>query len=61
MGQDTNTEIGKKDLLHKNVVSNIALVDMYSKCHALEQAQQMFKQLLGRNIISWNALIAQYT
>lgn len=36
------------------------LVDMYSKCGSLEEAQKVFDTLPNRNIVSWGALITGY-
>ena len=36
------------------------LVDMYAKCGALTEAQQVLKELSVRDIVSWSALIAGY-
>ncbi|KAI5058897.1 hypothetical protein GOP47_0027067 [Adiantum capillus-veneris] len=37
-----------------------ALVDMFSKCAALAEAQEVFNTLPFRNVVSWNSLIAGY-
>ena len=34
-----------------------ALVDMYAKCGAIEKAQETFRQLRVRDVVSWTALI----
>ncbi|KAJ8751762.1 hypothetical protein K2173_025943 [Erythroxylum novogranatense] len=43
-----------------NVVGN-SLIDMYSKCGRINEAAQIFQTILGRNLISWNSMIAGYT
>ncbi|XP_016454494.2 LOW QUALITY PROTEIN: pentatricopeptide repeat-containing protein At4g39530-like [Nicotiana tabacum] len=37
-----------------------ALVDMYSKCGSLEEAQRMFDSALQRDITCWNSMISTY-
>ena len=37
-----------------------ALVDMYAKCGMLVKAQQVLKNLLIRDVVSWNTIIAGY-
>eukprot|EP01018_Ginkgo_biloba_P018360 Gb_34963 [translate_table: standard] len=43
-----------------NVFVGSALVDMYVKCHSLENARQLFDKMAERNAVSWNAMIAGY-
>ena len=44
--------------LVRNLFIGNALVDMYSKCDAIERARDMF---IIRDTVSWNALISGYT
>ncbi|XP_057825115.2 putative pentatricopeptide repeat-containing protein At5g08490 [Cryptomeria japonica] len=37
-----------------------AMLDMYSKCMAIELARRVFEKMVERDIISWNAIIAGY-
>lgn len=37
-----------------------ALVSMYGKCGALEEAKVVFDKMHGRNVISWTAIIAAF-
>ncbi|RVW92037.1 Pentatricopeptide repeat-containing protein [Vitis vinifera] len=62
-------DIGKGHELHGHLVRNLldsdiflgsALVDMYSKCGMVEEAHQVFRSLLERNEVSYNALLAGY-
>ena len=50
-------------LLHEKINIATALVDMYSQCGALVQAQKLFDSLKAseRNLASWTALIAGYS
>ncbi|KAH7290109.1 hypothetical protein KP509_30G032300 [Ceratopteris richardii] len=43
--------------LDSDVVLQNTLVDMYSKCGFLEEAQRVFDRLSSKNVISWGALI----
>ncbi|MCO5577553.1 hypothetical protein L7F22_031384 [Adiantum nelumboides] len=44
--------------LHTNVVVATALMYMYGKCDSLEGAQNVFNNLLNRDLITWNAMLA---
>ncbi|XP_073131055.1 pentatricopeptide repeat-containing protein At2g40720 [Henckelia pumila] len=37
-----------------------ALMDMYVKCGCLKYAQNMFNNMLDRNLVSWNSIIAGF-
>eukprot|EP00250_Pteridium_aquilinum_P022553 c25410_g1_i4 orf=894-3218(+) len=41
-----------------DVVRGSALVDMYARCACLDEALNVFNGLQGRNLVSWNAIIA---
>eukprot|EP00250_Pteridium_aquilinum_P001987 c12200_g1_i1 orf=41-2116(+) len=43
-----------------NVVLGTALINMYSKCGSVQDAQNVFDRVHKRNIISWNAIIGAY-
>ncbi|KAI6707359.1 hypothetical protein NL676_010321 [Syzygium grande] len=43
-----------------SVVIGSALVDMYSKCGQVEDAELMFDSLPQRNLITWNAMISGF-
>lgn len=36
------------------------LISMYVKCGSLEDARQVFDEMLERNVVTWNAMIAGY-
>ncbi|KAI3862577.1 hypothetical protein MKX03_037681 [Papaver bracteatum] len=37
-----------------------ALIDMYSKCHELNDARKLFDKILHRNVVSWTSMISGY-
>lgn len=43
---------------HSNVYVGSSLVDMYARCGCLGEAQEIFDNLVNKNEVSWNALIA---
>ncbi|XP_059665322.1 putative pentatricopeptide repeat-containing protein At2g01510 [Cornus florida] len=43
-----------------NVFCGSALLDMYAKCGSIKDAIRTFKEMPGRNIVSWNAMISAY-
>lgn len=43
-----------------NVYVSCAILDMYARCHHLEEAQLIFDVTVSKNEVSWNALIAGY-
>ena len=57
IGEAIHAELRKQGLLEKDVVLGNALIDMYSKCGVPEKAQEVFNQLLVRNVVSWSTLI----
>jgi pentatricopeptide repeat protein len=59
-GKQVHDEIVGRGLLHKNIMLDNALVDMYAKCGMLGKAEQVLEELPARDVISWNALMAGY-
>jgi pentatricopeptide repeat protein len=43
-----------------NAFVSSALLDMYTKCKCLEDAQKVFDRMLERNVVSWNTMIDGY-
>lgn len=43
-----------------NVFVGSALVDMYSKCRNITYAENIFKRMADKNIVSWTALLVGY-
>lgn len=46
--------------LEKEMTITNALIDMYGKCGALEDAHNLFKSLNSRDMVTWGALISSY-
>ncbi|MCL7043415.1 hypothetical protein MKW94_022495 [Papaver nudicaule] len=44
-----------------NVMLCTALVDMYSKCGALESAERVFNFMSDRDVVTWNAMIMGFS
>ena len=59
-GDEIHDEIFEKGFVPKDIVLGTALVDMYAKCGTLAKAEEVFKKLPFRDIVSWNTLIAGY-
>ncbi|KAJ7296677.1 hypothetical protein O6H91_Y107200 [Diphasiastrum complanatum] len=49
-----------KDELESNLFVGSTLVDMYMKCGILDEAQHVFDNLEGKDVVSWNAIIVGY-
>ncbi|KAF5178411.1 Pentatricopeptide repeat-containing protein [Thalictrum thalictroides] len=47
--------------IHSDVIVGSALIDFYSKCNCLEEADALFTEFRAKNVILWNALIAGYS
>ncbi|XP_024543394.1 pentatricopeptide repeat-containing protein At1g15510, chloroplastic [Selaginella moellendorffii] len=43
-----------------NAIQN-ALIDMYTRCHRLVEAKEVFDRMQRKNVISWTAMISAYT
>ena len=50
----------RTDWLEKSVFIGSALVSLYAKCGALNEAKEVFNRIEARNSVSWNALIGGY-
>lgn len=46
--------------LASNVFIGSTLIDMYAKCKCLDQARQVFDELVIRNVVAWNSMIGGY-
>ncbi|KAH0877788.1 hypothetical protein HID58_065182 [Brassica napus] len=47
--------------LDKEVVVNNALMDMYSKCGCINDAQVIFKLNNNKNVVSWNTMVGGFS
>ncbi|KAI5659442.1 hypothetical protein M9H77_28235 [Catharanthus roseus] len=52
--------IAIRHCLASDVEIGTAIVDMYSKCGAIEASRKSFDQIPQKNIVSWGAMIAAY-
>ncbi|KAI5065682.1 hypothetical protein GOP47_0020377 [Adiantum capillus-veneris] len=59
-GREVHSEIDRQGLLNNGNGLENALIDMYAKCGELTKARQVFDELLNRDVISWNILVAGY-
>ncbi|KAH7443656.1 hypothetical protein KP509_02G044500 [Ceratopteris richardii] len=60
-GCEIHAQIVREHSLETNSIIANALIDMYSKCGALEKAEEVFKKLLYPDNIAWTALIGGYS
>lgn len=59
-GREMHIEIAKKGMLEEDAFVGSTVVDMYSKCGMLAEAQQAFDKLPIQDVVSWTALITGY-
>ncbi|KAL3643133.1 hypothetical protein CASFOL_013948 [Castilleja foliolosa] len=59
LGRQLHAIALKNQNRHDLAICN-ALIDMYSKSGALEDAKRIFAEMEGKNVISWTSLIAGY-
>ncbi|XAR65457.1 hypothetical protein NMG60_11009595 [Bertholletia excelsa] len=59
MGLRMKKYIDENNLYHNMIVST-ALLEMYVKCGAVEDARREFEQMGERDVIAWSAMIAGY-
>ncbi|CAK9162379.1 unnamed protein product [Ilex paraguariensis] len=60
LGRSIHAHVLKSGFIPKNVVVETALVDMYSKCHLVGCARNLFDEMSHRNLVTWNAMISGY-
>ncbi|KAI5058791.1 hypothetical protein GOP47_0026961 [Adiantum capillus-veneris] len=59
-GSRLHADIARRGLLAKSIFIGSTIIDMYSKCGALSEAQGVLDELPVRDTVAWNALIAGY-
>ena len=59
-GKQLHGKIMNRNLLKKDVVLGNALVDMYIKCGAFSEANELLEELPIRDVASWNSVIGGY-
>ncbi|EOY31480.1 Pentatricopeptide repeat (PPR) superfamily protein [Theobroma cacao] len=50
----------KSKSFDSNIYVSTALIDMYAKCGSIREARQLFDLMLGKNVVTWNAMISGY-
>ncbi|KAM7279506.1 hypothetical protein ACFE04_006640 [Oxalis oulophora] len=58
-GEEIHKEITKSKLENNHILMG-ALLDMYTKCGAVDQARNVFDKLSERDILSWTSMISAY-
>ncbi|TKW16419.1 hypothetical protein SEVIR_5G298600v4 [Setaria viridis] len=57
-GRRARALIGERDL--QNMIVHTALMEMYVKCRAIDEARQEFDQMPRRDVVAWSTMIAGY-
>lgn len=47
--------------LYRNTILSTAVLEMYLKCGAVEEARRQFDKMNKRDVVTWSAMIAGYT
>ncbi|KAH7524302.1 hypothetical protein FEM48_Zijuj06G0105100 [Ziziphus jujuba var. spinosa] len=56
LGRSIHSLVVKYGMIYEGLLGN-ALIDLYAKCGALDEAQMIFKQLPSRSVASWNSML----
>ena len=59
LGREIHTQIDNSGI-QWNIEMKNSLLNMYSKCGSMNEAQSIFDTMQSKNIVSWNAMIAGY-
>ena len=59
-GKEMHAIVTKQGFLERDIPIGNALVDMYAKCRAITEAQNVFDELRVQDVVAWSALIAGY-
>mgnify|MGYP000140798901 FL=1 len=60
-GQRIHVGIMSRNLLETDIVLGNAMIDMYGKCGELSKAQDVFHNLLIRDLVSWSDINNGYS
>ncbi|XP_022891201.1 putative pentatricopeptide repeat-containing protein At1g68930 [Olea europaea var. sylvestris] len=58
-GNQIHAYIIKTDYVD-NIFVGSSLVDMYSKCRSIKNAETVFRRMIHKNIVSWTAMVVGY-
>lgn len=58
-GKQVHSRI-KEEGFGSDVFIGSILIDMYAKCGAIEDAEQVFNESTEKNVVSWNAMVSGY-
>ncbi|KAL6047499.1 DYW domain containing protein [Balamuthia mandrillaris] len=58
MGKSVHAQLIRRGLL-PNIVLSTSLISMYGKCGKIEEARAVFQEMKDRNVVAWNAMIAE--
>ncbi|KAK9069180.1 hypothetical protein SSX86_013296 [Deinandra increscens subsp. villosa] len=59
IGVDIEKKVQNSSFKH-NIFLNNALINMYARCGDLRKAQEIFDNMLEKNLVSWTAIIGGY-
>ncbi|KAL4195495.1 hypothetical protein AMTRI_Chr05g73580 [Amborella trichopoda] len=57
LGSQIHTHTVKFGLYHRNVFIGNAFISMYSRCGLIEESENVFQEMLERDIVTWNSFI----
>ncbi|KDP40215.1 hypothetical protein JCGZ_02213 [Jatropha curcas] len=60
LGQWIHLYVVKEEHLETSVILANALIDMYSKCGVIHAAAKVFNEMMEKDLVSWNSMIAAY-
>eukprot|EP00250_Pteridium_aquilinum_P008849 c18255_g1_i1 orf=1575-3614(-) len=59
-GKEMHMNIRRSGFESDVIIGN-ALIDMYGKCSSVEDAEGVFRNIVKKNVVSWNALFVAFT
>jgi pentatricopeptide repeat protein len=60
IGEEIHAEIEKRGFSGRDIAVRTSLVDMYAKCGVMEKAKKVFEEIVARDAVAYNALMAGY-